>query len=107
MGFKVPRKTAKLQFEGEEFEGCEVVVSLEMSLRAQMQMDELKKADDGEAILAWFAENCIISWNLTDEQDEPVALSAETFLTMPGWFTMPILDGWGKAVKFLFLKFLP
>ena len=106
MGFKVPRKTARLVFEGEEFEGCEIVVALDITFEAQLHMQELRGSDDEDAgpdaqraILTLFAESALVSWNLEDDGGKPIDVTTEAFLQLPGWFGMLVLNGWGDAIK--------
>ena len=99
MGFKVPRKTALLQFEGEEFEGCEIRVALDLTFEAQLHMQELQETDDQRAILSQFADSALVSWNLEDESGKPIEVSTEAFLALPGWFGMLVLNGWGEAIQ--------
>ena len=102
MGFQIPRKTARLQFEGEEFEGCEIVAALDLTFEASEHMDSLQKAE-GEGkfreMLGFFADNCIISWNLTDADDNELPVSGESFLKFPGWFGLLVINGWKQAVE--------
>ena len=99
MGFKIPRKTARLQFEGEEFEGCEIICALEVTFEAQEELERLQKAEDHRAALSFFADNCIISWNLEDAGGEPMLVSGDSFYKFPGWFGVLVLNGWAEAVK--------
>lgn len=98
MGFKIPHKTARLVFEGEEFEGCEVTVSLEMTFAAQQHLDELKEAKDFEMLMQFIVENAVTSWNLEDDAGKPLPINVASFMAMPGWFGMAILHGWGAAL---------
>ena len=99
-GFKVPRKTALIQFEGEEFEGCEVRVRLDVTIGQQQHMETLKDdtAGNQEELLRFFSEVCIESWNLLSEDDQPIPPSVEAFMALPGWFGLAIMTGWGRAV---------
>ena len=98
-GFKIPHKTARLVFEGDEMDGCEVIVSLELSIEGQKHLDALKKGEDTDAVLKFFAGNCIASWNILTDEDEPMAITGEQLIKMPGWMSLLILNGWGAAVK--------
>ena len=99
MGFKVPRKTALLVFEGEEFKGCEIRVALDLTFESQLHMTELKEAGDQRAILTLFANAALVDWNLVDDDDQPIKMTAAAFLELPGWFGMLVLNGWGDAIK--------
>jgi len=99
MGFQVPRKTARLQFEGDEFDNCEIVVALDLSLGASDHMAELQKADSPKEMIGFFADNCIDSWNLEDADGKPLPVIAETFFQLPAWFSLLMINGWAAAVK--------
>ena len=99
MGFKVPRKTAKLVFEGDEFEGCEVVVALDITFEAQLHMQEIKDSNEQREILTLFADSALVSWNLEDDGGDPIAPTTDAFLELPSWFGMLVLNGWGDAIK--------
>ena len=101
-GFKVPRKTARLQFEGEEFDGCEIVAALDLTFEASEHMDSLQKAEsEGKfrEMLSFFANNCIVSWNLEDAEGNALPVSGESFLKFPGWFGLLVINGWKQAVE--------
>ena len=98
MGFKVPRKTALLQFEGDEFKGCEIRVALDLTFESQLHMTELKEAGDQRAILTLFANAALVDWNLVDDDDQPIKMTATAFLELPGWFGMLVLNHWGDAL---------
>ena len=99
MGFKVPRKTARLVFEGDEFEGCEIVCALDITFDAQEHLEELQKANDNRKTLAYFAENCIVSWNLVDDDGKELPITGASFFNFPGWFGILVLNGWAEGVK--------
>ncbi len=99
MGFQVPRKTARLKFEGSEFDGCEIVVGLDLSLGASDHMTELQASEDSKKMVSFFAENCIVSWNLEGADGKALPIESSSLLGLPAWFTLLILNGWTAAVK--------
>ena len=102
MGFQVPRKTARLQFEGDEFEGCEIVVALDVTFEASEHMNKLQNSEDEmkfRELLGFFAENCIVEWNLEDSAGKALPVTADSFLQFPGWFGLLILNHWKAAIE--------
>ena len=105
MGFQVPRKTARLVFEGDEFEGLEIVCALDLSFAEQQTLKEMQaqgaeaRGEDQRKVLDFFAERCITSWNLEDKDGKALPVSGESFWQFPGWFGMKVLNGWADAVK--------
>ena len=105
MGFKVPRKTARLKFEGDEFEGLEIVCALDLSFDEQEYIRDLQaKGDEATSkelreLLGFFAERCIKSWNLEDADGKALPVSGDAFMQLPGWFGMKVLGGWAQAVR--------
>ena len=105
MGFQVPRKTARLVFEGDEFEGLEIVCALDLSFAEQQTLKEMQASgdeasgEDQRKVLDFFAERCITSWNLEDKDGKTLPVSGDSFWQFPGWFGMKVLNGWAEAVK--------
>ncbi len=109
MGFKVPRKTARLEFEGDEFEGMEIICALDLTLGAQEHFEGLQadaasatKEEKNAAMRAsidYFAKNCIDSWNLENEDGTPISIAGESFYQFPGWFAVAVMNGWTNAIK--------
>ncbi len=99
MGFQIPRKTAQIQFEGDEFSNCEIKVALDLTFEATDHMDELQKKGDQKASISFFTENCILSWNLVGEKGEALPISVESFYAFPGWFALAVMNGYAAAVK--------
>ena len=117
MGVQVPRKPARRQFEGDEFEGCEITVALDVTFEASEHMNRLQRAampntEEGtetsapedtqmkfRELLGFFAENCIVSWNLEDAEGNKLPVSGESFLKFPGWFGLLVINHWKAAIE--------
>ena len=104
MGFQIPRKTARLVFEGDEFDGMEIVCAADLTFAEQQHLTNMREGADDEGdllkeLLTWFADRCIISWNLLDGDGKELPVSGESFMGMPGWFGLKVLNGWSQAMK--------
>ena len=122
MGYQVPRKTAKLEFVGDEFEGMEIECALDLTLDEEDHLQELRdeskldeKRADGKlpstadktkakkaaiAMIDYVADRIVLRWNLVDADDNPLEVSGKTFRSgFPSWFGLKVLNGWGAAVK--------
>lgn len=90
MGFKLPRRTAVLTFEGGDFAGAEVRVRLDLSIAEFIGLnDRLNAGDFGECpvILARLLE----SWNLERDDGSPLPAEAEGVGELPLAFVVEIL----------------
>lgn len=99
-------KTYTLVFEDEEFEGLEVKVAQlsvgdMIKLRGLVAALQEAKTDlelmDATLPLFELMGRNIKSWNLLDDDDQPVKPSAEAFNNLDLDFAMAIITGWQKA----------
>lgn len=99
MGFKVPRRTIRLIFEGDEYDGCEVVCGSDVSFEALGFFQTLDESatSDPEA-LRIFADSFLISWNIEGADGEIMPCDGEHFLKLPYWFAFKIMEAWKKAM---------
>ena len=105
MGFKPSRKHYKLIFEDPDMAGLEVVAT---GMNMKMFMDsaamttktaaELANSkEDIDNTFSAFAE-CLVSWNLEDDNDNPVPATREGLYSQDFDFIMGVIAAWGKAV---------
>lgn len=102
MAFKRKRKVYKLDFAGTEYDGLEVKVRglttgeyLELiSLSAPGTEGESKETD---GMLRLFASH-LVSWNLVDDDDEPVPSTFEGIKTNDLTMNMAIVNAWTDAM---------
>jgi hypothetical protein len=100
-GFRRERTLFALKFEDPEFEGLEVMAK-SMPLRDYFAIQKLQdKADTdpeaAEELLRKLA-SVIVSWNLTDEDDQPVPPTYEGLAEQELSFVMPVFFAWMQAV---------
>jgi hypothetical protein len=99
-------RTVKLTWAGGEFAGLEIRVR-RISVRRYLDLAPLldgqldTDTEDGrKAALELLSEfgSLIRSWNLQDEDGEPVPCTAEAFLDQDPTFVREVLDQWAAAV---------
>ncbi len=100
MGYKRKRKTYKLDFSGTEYEGLEATLTglttgeyLEFVSLSSSGEDE----NETEKMLKFFARH-LVSWNLEDEDDQPVPPTYEGVTSNDLTMSMFILYAWTDAL---------
>lgn len=98
MGYKSKAKRITLDFDGDkEFEGLEVTTK-GLSIGDYLDVAALtnEASTDVTPLLAAFASS-LISWNLEDEDDQPVPATLEGVKSQDIEFIMTIVSAWMKA----------
>ena len=99
--YKRRRKIYKLDFSGTEYEGLEVRVR-GLTTGEYLQIIQLSSStDEGdketEGMLRMFSTH-LVSWNLTDENDEPVPGTYEGVVANDFVMNMAIISAWTEAL---------
>lgn len=106
MGFKIKRKTYLLEFEDPEFEGLMVEVRsaplgqfIDMTKMAQLaeEKDETAAANATVKLFESFS-NALVTWNLEDEDDNPVPATFEGLQTLDVDAAMYLIQSWMTAI---------
>lgn len=102
MGYKRQRKTLNLRFEDEpELEILARSCTVRKFLWVLRTADKMKAGDlpqeDLDEFLGWFAGR-IVSWNLVDDDDKPVPVSADYLLDEDIDWTAKVAMGWVSGV---------
>lgn len=106
-GYKPQRKLYKLKFADEEYEGLEVLAS-SASLGTMLEIQELsdklgERLDAATAVelnrrmIAIFC-GAVKSWNLVDDDGEPMPVSVDSMSAQDPNFVMALLQSWTTAV---------
>ncbi|MEV0618539.1 hypothetical protein AB0I81_34790 [Nonomuraea sp. NPDC050404] len=108
MGYKRPAKVYKLVFAEDDMEGLEVKARsmstgalLDMAPLFDLKLSASPTAEEMESIaelLEKFAE-VLVSWNLEDEDDQPVSATLEGLLDQDIDFVMRIILAWADAIS--------
>jgi hypothetical protein len=101
MGYKREAPVFKLVFDDPEFDGLEVRAK-SMPLGAMFEFQALQERADKDAsaaleVLSRFA-GVLVSWNLEDDQDQPVPCNLDGLKTLDMPFVLEIVKGWMTAV---------
>lgn len=103
MGFKVPRRTATLQFEG-AYEGAEIYCRLDASTetylaitRMQRDAEAADNEDNLRLVLAFFVEHIATGWNLEDDDGTAIPLTIEALMQLPANLSLAIIPAWKEA----------
>lgn len=101
-GFQMPSRTVLLTFDdGSPYHGAEVRCTLRMTLEqtlALQRMTAVQADGDIEGAARTFAETVLLSWNLMDDDGEPIPATADAFLEQPTDFVMSVINHWQAAV---------
>jgi hypothetical protein len=106
MGFKRERKGYRLRFADSELQGLEVTASsLNIGRFLDFQAAQARQAQGGEEadgaagdMLGMFAE-ALISWNLLDDNDEPVPPTLAGLRQQDLDFGMTLVRSWMDAIN--------
>ena len=104
-GYRVPRRTALLRFEGSDYDGAEIRCKLDVPTQLFFDIwaaQSQSKGDDPAVIIdvnRLWVEKALIEWNLEDEDGTPVPATIEGLLAQPPAFVSFLLSEWLKAVS--------
>ena len=96
VGFRMPKKTARLIFH-DEYEGAEVVVRLDVPLGKFLEIQDL--VDEGKQLQVFeiFGESVIDSWNLQDNDGTPLSPDGKGMKDLPIEMANLILTEWSEV----------
>ena len=101
-GFQLQRRLARLTFEGNTpLVGAEVMVRLNVPLADVLSLqeyDESTEVKDHLAMLRLFSEKVLVSWNLEDDEGQPIPTQPDGMLRIPTEETVLIISGWVEAL---------
>lgn len=103
MGFKIPRRSAILEFDG-DFKGAEIACRLDVNTETYFAVTRLQNdVGDGDdeskirAVLAFFVDHIATGWNLEDDDGQPIELTVNSLMTLPANLTLAIIPKWKEA----------
>lgn len=103
-GFKPPKNLYLLKFEHPSYEGLKITatsVSMETMLWVQSlgsRVAEVANNPDGFRKIVDVLIGAILSWNLEDDDDRPIEVSAAALLAQSPVFVADIMVAWTAAI---------
>jgi hypothetical protein len=96
------QQTANITFEGTDFDGLEVKVSLDLPLKVVLDIQSLSQSDETEdklkANTIW-CNKVLLSWNLVDDKGETIPANAESLLMgVPSRLLTTLIVKWSELV---------
>ena len=98
-GFRIPERTARITFEGTDYDGAEIKLRLSVSFAQFIALREAAQEEDQEGMARLFGENVLIDWNLEDNDGQSIPANAEGMMAIPLDLTNLIVQHWVEAVS--------
>ena len=97
-GYRIPEKTARITFDGTDYDGAEILVRLNVSFRHYVTLREAAEGNDQARMAELFGSEVLMSWNLEDASGAPVPANGDGMLQIPLTLAMLIVQHWVEAV---------
>jgi hypothetical protein len=97
-GFRLPEKTARITFEGTDYDGAVIQLRLSVTFAQFIELRESAQGEDQEGMARLFGQNVLMEWNLDDDDGEPIPADGEGMLAIPLELTNLIVQHWVEAV---------
>ena len=97
-GFRVPEKTARITFEGTDYDGAEIILRLSVTFAQFIALRESAQGDDQEVMARLFGETVLMEWNLDDSDGNPIPANSDGMLVIPLQLTNLVVQHWVQAV---------
>ena len=92
-GFRIPKRTARLQFE-DDYDGAEVVVRLDVPVGTFLSIQDLIASERQLEVFHLFGESILIEWNLQDDDGKPYPCTGDGMNQIPIDLANIILQQW-------------
>jgi len=97
-GFRLPEKTARITFEGTDYDGAEIVLRLSVTFAQFIALRESAQGEDQEGMARLFGESVLMEWNLEDADGNPIPANTDGMLAIPLQLTNLVVQHWVEAV---------
>jgi len=97
-GFRLPERTARITFEGTDYDGAEIRVRLNVSFAQFIALRESAQSEDQESMARLFGENVLMDWNLEDDEGRPMPADADGMMMIPLDLANLVVGHWVEQV---------
>jgi hypothetical protein len=97
-GFRLPEKTARITFEGTDYDGAEIRVRLSVSFAQFIALRESAQSEDQERMARLFGETVLMDWNLEDPDGEPILADGDGMLMIPLELSNLVVQHWVEEI---------
>ena len=97
-GFRIPERTARVAFEGTDYDGAEIKLKLSVSFAQFIALRESAQGEDQEGMARLFGETVLMEWNLEDADGQPLPADGDGMMAVPMDLTNLVVQHWVEAV---------
>ena len=97
-GYRIPKRTARIVFDGGEYEGAEVRTQLDVPIGLFLEIQEMASSDQSLRVFERFGERALIDWNLLDDDGKAIPANGKGMLAIPIGLGNIIIEQWVEAV---------
>jgi hypothetical protein len=97
-GFRLPERTARITFEGTDYDGAEIRVRLSVSFAQFIALRESAQGEDQEGMARLFGETVLMDWNLEDAEGEPLLADGDGMMMIPLDLANLVVQHWVEEV---------
>ena len=98
-GFRIPERTARITFEGTDYDGAEIKLKLSVSFAQFIALRESAMGEDQEFMARLFGETVLMEWNLEDEDGQSLPADGDGMMAIPMDLTNLVVQHWVEAVS--------
>ena len=97
-GYRIPKRTARIVFDGGEYEGAEVRTQLDVPIGLFLEIQDLVNNDRALQVFERFGDGALVDWNLEDDNGKPIPATGKGMLAIPAALANIIIEQWVEAV---------
>ena len=97
-GFRIPERTALINFQGTDYDGAEIRVRLSVTFAQFIALRESAQGEDQEGMARLFGETVLMDWNLEDADGNLIPADGDGMLAIPLELTNLVVQYWVEAV---------